>query len=91
PLTPTGAGPGVTLRVKPDLLTAGVIGVPGGAGAGSGMSAAFVGGAATSVLSAGVRAPDITAALLRNPGVPLVLPTEWLTRLVPPGRVSSER
>jgi hypothetical protein len=91
PLTPTGAGPGVTLRVKPDLLTAGVIGVPDGAGVGSGMSAAFVGGAAASVLSAGVRAPDITAALLRNPGVPLVLPTEWLTRLVPPGRITTER
>jgi hypothetical protein len=75
--TLTGAGPGVTLRPKPDLLgPPAVAGVEGPAAA-----AGLAGGAAASLLSAGVRVSDLQRAVGLEPGKPLVLPREWLSRL----------
>jgi hypothetical protein len=76
-----GAGPGVTLRVKPDLLTSGVLVIDGKGSAGTGIGTAFAGGVAASLLSSGVRAPDLVRTVKLNPGGPLVLPTDFLERL----------
>ena len=72
--TLTAAGPGVGLRVKPDVLA------PGG---GSGEAAGLVGGAAASLLSAGVRVDALLRAVEARAGQELKLPAEWLATLPP--------
>lgn len=88
--TLTGAGPGVALRAKPDLLATGVWATDGGGASGSAVSAAYAAGAAASLRSAGVRVSDMQRSLGLNPGRPLVLPTELLSTLNTPRR-GSER
>lgn len=83
PTSNTGAGPGVTLRVKPDLLTSGVLVIDGKGSVGTGIGTGFAGGVAASLLSSGVRAPDLVRNVKVNPGGPLVLPTDFLQRLKP--------
>lgn len=78
-----GAGPGVALRVKPDLYAPGKLTNDGVTGEGPAISAGFTGGAAACLLSAGVRASDLTKTVGVNPGQPLVLPEAWLKHLTP--------
>jgi hypothetical protein len=88
--TLTGAGPGIALRTKPDLLTTGVWVTDDGGASGSAVSAAYAAGAAASLRSAGVRVSDMQRSLNLDPGRPLVLPTELLSNLSGP-RPGSER
>ncbi|HET6575056.1 MAG TPA: hypothetical protein VFG68_15725 [Fimbriiglobus sp.] len=88
--TLTGAGPGIALRVKPDLLTTGVWVTDGGGASGSAVSAAYAAGVAASLRSAGVRVSDMQRSLSLDPGRPLVLPTQLLSNLSTP-RPGSER
>ncbi len=88
--TLTGAGPGVQLRTKPDLLTGGVWVADGVGASGSGVAAAYVGGAAASLRSAGLRAGDLQRSIGLAPGRPLVIPADWLATLSGP-RKGSER
>jgi hypothetical protein len=76
-----GAGPGVQLRTKPDLLAGGAATVGGTSAAGSGVSAAFVGGAAACLRSAGARASDLIRTLGLHEGDALVIPQPWLDSL----------
>lgn len=79
----TGAGPGVTLRAKPDLLAPGVIVVNGVGAAGSGIAAGYAAGISASLVSAGARPPNLIRTIGIRPGAPLVLPVEWLQSLTP--------
>jgi hypothetical protein len=89
--TLTGAGPGVALRTKPDILTTGVWSADGGGGAsGSAVSAAFAAGVGASLRSAGVRVSDMHRSLGEDPGRPLVLTPALLSTLSNPRR-GSER
>lgn len=81
--TLTGAGPGVTLRVKPDLLTAGTLDVGGMMAQGPAVAAAYAGGTGASLLSAGVRASDLTRSVGLTPGAPLVIPQPLFDHLSP--------
>jgi hypothetical protein len=76
-----GAGPGVQLRTKPDLLAGGTVTVAGTSATGSAVAAAFVGGAAISLRSAGARASDLIRTLGLDEGDALVLPLPWLASL----------
>ncbi len=79
----TGAGPGVQLRTKPDLLASGSIAVSGHGGTGVGVAAGFAAGVAASLRSAGVRATDLVTSIGLEPGAALVLPQTWLGTLLP--------
>jgi len=79
----TGAGPGVALRVKPDLFAPGRLTHHGSAGEGPAIAAAFAGGVGASLLSAGIRASDLTRTVGLNPGKPLVLSDALLANLKP--------
>lgn len=81
----TATGPGVSLGVKPDLLTAGAVSAGDRAAAGPGAAAGFVGGAAASLRSAGLRATDIVRTIGMRQGGPLLLPQEWLSHVRPDG------
>lgn len=91
PLSNTGAGPGVLLKTKPDLLTSGEIRVDGVAAGGTGIAAAYVGGSTACLLQSGVRGTDLIRYIGRYPGEPFVLPTEWLDHIRPQSRYGSER
>ena len=82
----TGAGPGITLRTKPDFFTAGILAIGEEGGAGPGVSAGFAGGVAASALSTGLRARAMTRTLQMDAGGPLILPAEWLSTLRLPTR-----
>jgi hypothetical protein len=88
--TLTGAGPGVALRTKPDLLAPGAMATDQGGASGSAVAAAYVAGAAASLRSAGVRVADMQRSLGLNPGRPLALPPALLSFLNAPRR-GSER
>jgi hypothetical protein len=88
--TLTGAGPGVALRTKPDLLATGALATADGGASGSAVSAAYAAGAAASLRSAGVRVADMLRSLGLDPGRPLVLPPELLWNHSNPRR-GSER
>jgi hypothetical protein len=68
------AGPGVALRAKPDVLAG---------GGGNAEAAGTIGGAAASLLSAGVRVQALLRAVERSAGQPLQLPPDWLATLPP--------
>lgn len=92
PLSLTGAGPGVALASKPDLLSAGTIMMDSASGTGPGMATGFAGGTAALLGSAGVRGSELVRAVNLRPGGPLVLPDYWLSRLRPrTAKVGSER
>jgi len=78
-----GAGPGVALRVKPDLFAPGKLTTEGVTGEGSAIAAGFTGGTAACLLSASVRASDLTRTVGLNPGKPLVLSDALLSHLKP--------
>lgn len=88
--TLTGAGPGVALRTKPDLLATGIWATDGGSASGSAVSAAYAAGTAASLRSAGVRVSDVQRSLDLAKGQPLVVPSELLSALNSPRR-GSER
>ncbi len=88
--TQRGTGPGVALGSKPDLIAPGGISVGANALTGSMASAAFVGGSAATLASAGVRGTDLIRHLGLTPGGEFVLPDEWL-RSLPANRVSPTR
>ncbi len=79
--TQLGTGPGVTLGAKPDLVAPGGVAVGTSTLTGSTASAAFVGGSAASLASAGVRATDLIRHFGVTPGGEFVLPDEWLRSL----------
>jgi hypothetical protein len=79
----TGTGPGVNLRVKPDLLAPGIMVVNGEGRLGSGVAAGYAGGVSASLVGAGVRPTNLIRTFGIQPGKPLVLPTEWIQTLVP--------
>jgi len=84
--TQQGTGPGVTLGDKPDLVSAGRVRVGAASLTGSMASAAFVGGSAATLASAGVRGTDLIRHLGLTPGGEFVLPDEWLRTLAPSRR-----
>ena len=75
---PTGGGPGVALRIKPDLTAPGRVAVGGATLTGPAASAALVAGGAASLAGAGVRAGDLIRTLGLTPGQAFELPPEWL-------------
>ena len=79
--TQLGTGPGVTLGAKPDLVAPGGIAVGTSSLTGTMASAAFVGGSAAALASAGVRATDLIRHFGLTPGGEFVLPDEWLRSL----------
>jgi len=79
--TQLGTGPGVTLGAKPDVVAPGTITVGDGTLTGTTASAAFVGGSAACLGSAGVRATDLLRLFGLTPGGEFVLPAEWLRSL----------
>ena len=87
----SGAGPGIALVMKPDLLVPGTIVAEGFAVQGTGISAGYSGGAAASLLGAGVRPTDLVKSIGLNPGDALVLPTVWLNLLKPKRWVVKDR
>ena len=88
----TGAGPGVALAAKPDLLTAGTIVVDASGGTGPGVSTGFAGGVAAVLASTGTRASDLIRTAGMTPGGPLELPRAWLDQLRPrTAKIGSER
>jgi len=80
----TGTGPGIVLRIKPELLVNSVYANGGVTGSGTAISAGYAGGAAASLLSAGVRASDLVRTVGLKPGQALVIPEDLLQRL--PGK-----
>ncbi len=84
--TQRGTGPGVTLGAKPDLVAAGGVTLGANSLTGTAASAAFVGGSAAALASAGVRATDLTRHFGLTPGGEFVLPEEWLRSLSPSRR-----
>jgi hypothetical protein len=80
----TGTGPGIVLRIKPELLVNSVYANGGVNGSGTAISAGYAGGAAASLLSAGVRASDLVRTVGLKPGQALVIPEDLLQRL--PGK-----
>jgi hypothetical protein len=71
----TGAGPGVALLAKPDLLADGTV---GGSVRGNGVAAGFAGGALATLIGSGAPATDLLRATGITPGGPLVIPDGWL-------------
>jgi len=84
PTSQTGAGPGVELRVKPELFTTGMIEVDGKVISGTAVASGYAGGVAACFASAGVRKTQVTKSIGLAPGDELVLPVEWLKRLPAP-------
>lgn len=78
-----GAGPGLGLRVKPDLFVPDTIRAGELVGQGSGIGSAFVAGASASLLSYGIRPPDLVRSIGVKPGSPFVLPSRWVDSLRP--------
>lgn len=77
-----GAGPGVSLRTKPNVLARGTVEVNGKWYAGPAVSAGFIGGVAADVRGTGATAvAALREQLTANPGGSLVLPKEWLDSL----------
>ena len=81
PAGATGAGPGVQLLRKPDLIANGSIGGEGGSG--SGVAAGFAGGVLAALIGSGAPPADVLAATGLRTGGPAVIPEGWL-RVVPP-------
>jgi hypothetical protein len=77
-----GAGPGMGLRTKPDVLARGVVAVNGKAIAGPAVSAGYVGGIAACVRGTGATAvAALREQLEAARGGPLVLPKSWVESL----------
>jgi hypothetical protein len=74
----TGAGPGVALRTKPDVLAPGT--VPGIDRSGTDIAAAFAAGFAATVHSAGMQAASFPHRLGVEPGGELRVPEGWFGR-----------
>lgn len=72
----TGAGPGVVLLPKPDLVANGAVG--GIAGAGSGVAAGFAGGVAAALIGSGAPPGELLPATGLRRGGPAVIPEGWL-------------
>ncbi|MBX9584160.1 MAG: hypothetical protein K2X87_28000, partial [Gemmataceae bacterium] len=77
----TGAGPGVVLLAKPDLVANGLI--AGEAAGGSGVAAGFAGGVLAGLIGSGAPPGDVIRATGLRTGGPAVIPEGWL-RVVPP-------
>jgi hypothetical protein len=78
----TGAGPGMGLRTKPDVLARGVVDVNGKAIAGPAVSAGYVGGIAACVRGTGATAVAALREQLEGArGGPIVLPKSWVESL----------
>jgi hypothetical protein len=81
-LSLTGAGPGMGLRIKPDVLARGVVEVNGKATAGPAVSAGYVGGIAACVRGTGATAVGVLRQQLEGSrGGSIVLPKEWVEAL----------
>lgn len=71
----TGAGPGILLRVKPDVIVPGVASPDAATGVIAGVTACLA--------EAGVQSGGMMRLLTPQPGGGLGLPTEWLQSLAP--------
>lgn len=71
----TGAGPGLPLLTKPDLVANGSF---GGGPAGSGVAAGFVGGLLAALVESGAPPERVMAATSLRPGGPAVVSEGWL-------------
>jgi hypothetical protein len=74
-----GAGPGVPLKVKPELLVPGV----GFGFTGTAVGAGSAAGLAACLFELGVRPTDLVKTVGLTPGGDLVLPQAWLQTLTP--------
>ncbi|CAN5583026.1 hypothetical protein BH11PLA2_BH11PLA2_34780 [soil metagenome] len=72
-----GAGPGVSLRMKPEVL----IGGDSGTATGSGISAATIGGLAACLADVGVRPSQLVGTMAIQANGALLLPHDWLLTL----------
>ncbi|MGL6074272.1 MAG: hypothetical protein ACRC8S_08935 [Fimbriiglobus sp.] len=79
--TQQGIGPGVALSTKPDMLTFGAISIGNDTLTGTAASAAFFGGSAACLNSAGVRGIDLVRTVGINAGSEFILPADWLRTL----------
>ncbi len=87
-LTLTGAGPGLTLLTKPELVAPGQVTIGNTTLRGSVTAAALIGGSAASLVSSGVRVTDLLKNLGLTAGDTFLLPAPWLSTL---SRSKSER
>jgi hypothetical protein len=81
--TLTGAGPGLTLSAKPDLLAESRIRVGNSSVGGSAVSAGHLAGLAASLKAADVRVTDLVRTMGVKPGSVVVLPADWIKSLSP--------
>jgi hypothetical protein len=79
--TQMGAGPGVFLSTKPDLVSYPAITINSETLTGSMAATAFIGGSIASLSSAGVRGNDLIRNLGLKAGENFILPNEWLKSL----------
>ena len=77
----SGGGPGVTLKVKPDLTAPAKVTVGGVTLEGPAAGAALVAGGAASLAQSGVRADSLTRTLGLEPGQRFEVPAAWLASL----------
>ena len=78
-LTLTGAGPGLTLLTKPELVAPGQVTIGNNTLRGSVTAAALIGGSAASLVSSGVRVTDLLKNLGLTAGDAFLLPAPWLS------------
>jgi hypothetical protein len=76
-----GAGTGLALRVKPDVLGPEVLAFGPQAYRGEGVATAFAGGAAALLLQARASGPNVFTSTGVETGKKLVLPDAWLRRM----------
>ncbi len=81
--TLTGAGPGIALRQKPDLLAPGQITSNGTTWVGSGVAAGYIGGTIACLQTAEIHGTDLLKTIGLKAGEALVLPAEWLQTFSP--------
>ena len=74
----TGAGTGVLLRAKPDIVGPSVLAFGGDSFGGEGIATAFVGGAAALLMQTGAHGPNVFAGTGLEAGRKLELPIAWL-------------
>jgi hypothetical protein len=79
----TGAGTGITLRGKPDVIGPAALAFGNDVYAGQGAATAFAGGAAVILVQARAATPNVFTSARIEPGKKLELSEAWL-RLVPP-------
>ncbi|MCS6866565.1 MAG: hypothetical protein RMJ56_00590 [Gemmataceae bacterium] len=80
----TGGGPGLTLRVKPDILAPARAVIGPDVVHGPGVATAFAGGTAALLVQARFRGPNVFKSAGIGEGQALVIPERWYRPVTPP-------